>query len=146
MAERAMPSPTVRPETAMKKQLPREVRGAAEANIHPIVGEIAIGASLWFLIVVWVSFAAGAETDLPLAMVTLIFVISFGLLILVGRYSSTDPRWSFPQRSLRDFMRCEVGLESGRVTGREALIQVALVPVTLALAATLIGIVWLALG
>jgi hypothetical protein len=139
------PARPVTPEIAEKKQLPREVRGAQEANIHPVLGEIAIGASLWFLVVVWVSFAAGTDTGLPLAMVTLVFVISFGLLMLVGSYSWRDPRWSFPQRNLRDFMKCEVGLESGRVTGREALIQIALVPVTLALAATLIGIVWLAL-
>lgn len=105
MAERPsdFPARPVTPKIAEERHLPREVRGSEEPNIHPILGQIGVGASLWFLIIVWLSFAAGTDTGLPLAMVTLVFVVSFGLLMLVGSYSWYDPRWSFPQRNRSRF-------------------------------------------
>ena len=48
----------------------RHVTGQA-TGIHPIVFEIAIGAVLWFIAVVWTAFAGKGEIDFDLAIVTL---------------------------------------------------------------------------
>jgi hypothetical protein len=125
--------------------LPREVRGTQETSIHPIVGEIAIAAAVWFIAVVWLAFAWGGEVDLNLAIVTLFFVIFFSVFLLTASYTWKDPRWRLPATSFRHFLAARVGTATGEMRGRDALIEIAVVPVSLAVAATLIGLAWVVL-
>jgi len=50
------------------------------------------------------------------------------------------------ETSLRTFLTSEVGIGSGTMSGRDVLIEIALVPVALAFAATLIGLAWMIFG
>jgi len=47
---------------------------------------------------------------------------------------------------LREFLHSNVGLATGEESGRDVLIEIALVPVTLAFAATVIGLAWMIFG
>jgi hypothetical protein len=65
---------------------------------------------------------------------------------LVASYRVGDPRWPARQTSLHEFLDSDVGIESGTMRGRDVLIEIALVPVALAFAATLIGLAWVIFG
>ena len=117
-----------------------------EAGVHPIVVKIAIGAVLWFLAVTWFAFAGSGGVDWDLTVVTVFFAIFFTLFLLLASFSVADPRWPTRDTSLREFLTSKVGLATGEESGRDVLIEIALVPVVLAFAATLIGFAWVIFG
>jgi hypothetical protein len=136
--EGAMPDPT--PNQA------DQTTETGEAGVHPIVVKIAIGAVLWFLAVTWFAFAGSGGVDWDLTVVTAFFAIFFTLFLLLASFSVADPRWPTKTTSLREFLTSKVGLATGEESGRDVLIEIALVPVTLAFAATLIGLAWMLFG
>jgi len=119
---------------------------ASEAGVHPIVVQTGIAASLWFIAVVWLAFSAGTETDYLLVIVTLFFVMFFVLFLLLASYSLKDQRWPSRSTGLREFLTSEVAVGSGKMSGRDVLIETTLLPVALAFAATLIGLAWVIFG
>jgi hypothetical protein len=56
-----------------------------------------------------------------------------------------DARWRQRDTSFREFLDSEVGTATGPMRGREVLLAIAVIPVSLALAATAIGLVWVVL-
>jgi hypothetical protein len=132
-------------EVAMSNSASKHVTGQA-TGIHPMVFEIAIGAVLWFLAVTWIAFAGRGGIDLDLAVVTLFCTIFVSLFLLVASLNGRDSRWQTKQTTLRTFFDSDVQIGSGTMRGRNVLIEIALIPVTLAFAATLIGLVWMILG
>lgn len=115
---------------------------ATEVGVHPIAVETALAAALWFIAVVWVAFAAGPEIDYLPVIVTLFFT----LFLLTASYSVKDPRWPSRTMRLREFLRSKVAIGSSTMSGRDVLIETALIPVALAFAATLIGLAWVIFG
>ena len=77
---------------------------------------------------------------------TVFFAIFFTLFLLLASFSVADPRWPTRQTSVREFLASKVGLATGEESGRDVLIEIALVPVALAFAATLIGLAWVIFG
>ena len=114
--------------------------------MHPIAVETALAAALWFIAVVWVAFAAGPEIDYLLVIVTLFFMMFFTLFLLTASYSVKDPRWPSRTMRLREFLRSKVAIGSSTMSGRDVLIETALIPVALPFAATLIGLAWVIFG
>jgi hypothetical protein len=131
--------------TAISNAASRPVTGQT-AGIHPVVFEIAIGAVLWFLLVVWTAFAGKGGIDFYLTIVTLFCAIFISLFVLVASFTTGDSRWPERQTSLRTFLDSDVGIGSETVRGRDVLIEITLVPVALAFAATLIGLAWMIFG
>jgi hypothetical protein len=123
-----------------------ENRQAGEAGVHSIVPKIALGAAAWFLLVTWLSFAWGGEIDYFLAIVTLFFTIFFVLFLGTAAYTLHDPRWPVRETSFREFLDSDIGIGSGTMRGRDVLLEIALIPVALAFAATLIGLAWVVFG
>jgi hypothetical protein len=121
-------------------QAPRPAGQPVEAGVHPIVVKIAIAAALWFLVVTWLAFAGRGGVDWDLTVVTLFFAMFFTLFLSLASFSMADPRWPTRSMSLREFMTSRVGLATGEESGRDVLIEIALVPVALAFGATLIGL------
>jgi len=119
--------------------------GKAQTSVHPVAIGVALGAALWFLAVTWVSFARGPEVDWDLVVVTLFFFFFFALFLLAASYALNDPRWRQRDTNFGEFLDSEVGTATGPMRGREVLLEIAVMPVSLALAATLIGLVWIAL-
>ncbi|HEY8276364.1 MAG TPA: hypothetical protein VIG52_05145 [Methyloceanibacter sp.] len=116
----------------------------AQASVHPVVIELAIGAALWFIAIVWLAFASG-ETDFLLVVITLFFAFFFGLFLLTASYGLHDPRWELPSTTFREFLTSGVSTETGTMRGRDVLIEIMVLPLSLALAVTLIGIAWMAI-
>jgi hypothetical protein len=135
-------------EAAMSDTAPtasRQVTGQA-TGIHPVVFEIAIGAVLWFLAVVWIAFAGNGGVNLDLAIVTLFCAIFVSLFLLVASLTEGDSRWPTRQTSFSEFLDSDVAIGGETMRGRDVLIEIALVPVVLAFAATLIGLAWMIFG
>ena len=105
----------------------------AETGVHPIAIEVAPAAALSFLAVTWVSFARGGEVDWDLVIVTLLFILRTpehrDLWI-------EDARWRQRDTSFREFLDSEVGTATGPMRGRRVLLEIAVTPLSLALAAT----------
>ncbi len=55
-----------------------------------------------------------------------------------------DSRWRQRKTSFREFLDSEVGTDTGPRRGREVLLEIAVIPISLAFAATLIGMIWIA--
>ena len=55
-----------------------------------------------------------------------------------------DPRWRQRKTTFREFLDSDVGTATGPISGREVLLEIAVMPVSLAFAATLIGVIWIA--
>ena len=125
---------------------PDSSRKAGEIGVHPIVIQITIGAVLCFLAVTWIDFGGGRETDFLLVIVVLFFAFFFGLFLLTASYTLGDERWPVQDTSLQRFLTSDVRIGSETMRGRAVLIEIALLPVTLALAATLIGLAWVIFG
>jgi hypothetical protein len=118
----------------------------SETGVHPMAVKIAIGATIWFLAVTWLSFAWVRETDFVLAVVILFFAFFIGLFLLTASYSVKDERWPVRETSFREFLSSDVPIGSGTMRGRDVLIEIATIPIALALAGTLIGLAWVVFG
>ena len=104
--------------------------------------KVALSAVVWFLAVAWLDFSGGAEVDLSLAVVTGFFVMFFTLFLVTASMAVNDQRWQLPKASFRKFLDDTVPIDRGMMRGRDVLIHIAMLPVTLAVAGTLIGLVW----
>jgi hypothetical protein len=111
-------------------------------GVHPAVIKIALSAVAWFLAVAWLDFSGGPEVDLVLAVVTGLFIMFFTLILLTASMVISDPRWKQPKVRFSEFLNDEVPVDGGTMRGGDVLIHIALLPVCLAIAATLIGLVW----
>ena len=87
-------------------------------------------------------FSGGAEVDLSLAVVTGFFVMFFTLFLVTASMAVNDQRWQLPKASFRKFLEDSVPIDRGMMRGRDVLIHITMLPVTLAVAGTLIGLVW----
>ncbi len=67
----------------------------------------------------------------------------FALALGLARLAADDPRWAGRRpRRFRDFIRSNVAVSTGVIRGREALLQLLTIPVSLAIGATILGIVF----
>ena len=120
---------------------PAEERPAlAETNgVHPAVVKVALSAVAWFLAVAWLDFSGGAEVDPSLAVVTGFFVMFLTLFLVTASMVVNDARW---QPLKASFRKCST--IAFRSTGRDARrmsSSIAMLPVSFAIAGTLIGLV-----
>ena len=111
-------------------------------DVHPAVIKIAMSAVVWFLAVAWFDFSGGPEVDLTLAVITGFFVMFFTLFLMAASMVIEDPRWKQPKARFAEFLKDQIPIDRGTMQGRDVLIHILLLPVCLAAAATLIGLVW----
>jgi hypothetical protein len=140
MQDRTTETITPASESAKQESTP------AAIGVHPVAIATIVGAALWFIAVTWVAFARGAEIDYLLAIVTLFFGIFFTLFLLTATYNRGDARWPVKRTSFREFLDGTVGTATGDQRGRDVFIEIAALPITLAVGATLIGLVWMIFG
>jgi hypothetical protein len=118
----------------------------ARLGIHPIAIEVALGAAIWFIVMTWLAFARSPETDYLLVIVTVFFVIFFTLFLFTATYNRGDARWPIKRTSFREFLKGTVSTATGEESGRDVFIEIAALPIVLALGATLIGLAWMIFG
>ena len=57
-----------------------------------------------------------------------------------------NPRWPVRGTSFSEFIKSNIRIGEGTMSGRDVLIEIALLPVALAVGATLIGLAWVIFG
>ena len=106
--------------------------------VHPAAIWISIGAFAWFMLAAWIGFAGDREAAVSIFMVVFINVMLIGLLAGGGWYSRNMTPERSTTRSFRAFVRGPVDTATGRITGREALLQIAALPMILSIGGTII--------
>ncbi|GAC1574246.1 MAG: hypothetical protein NVS3B5_04410 [Sphingomicrobium sp.] len=106
--------------------------------VHPAAIWISIGSFAWFVIAAWIGFAADREAAVSIFMVGFINVMLIGLLAGGGWYSRNMTPDRSTTRSFGAFVRGPVDTATGSITGREALFQIAALPVILSIGGTII--------
>ncbi|WP_295557084.1 hypothetical protein [uncultured Hyphomicrobium sp.] len=100
-----------------------------------------VGAAFaWMMLAAWLAFGTAREADFTLAFASLLFLVFFGVLLFIvttARHHMTAPR-----ETLDHFLQSDVDTASGPLPGRAAWIEIAVIPLALALAATAIGLVF----
>jgi hypothetical protein len=111
--------------------------------VHPGAIIIALVAAGYLVVACWITFAGG-ETSLVLAVVTLILLTMFGLIAGCGALARNVEPDRKSTRRFGEFFRGDVDIETGRITGHEALVQITAMPIILAIGGTMIlgGEVW----
>ncbi len=115
-------------------------------SVHPLVIRAAVVASVWFVIAMAISFSGGIEADYLLAVVIGFSVIFFTLVLSLARYAAAHAPGGAPDDSLDEFLDEDVAINTGSVSGKEALVQVLMLPIALAIGATMIGFIFVVSG
>jgi hypothetical protein len=105
-------------------------------SVHHVAVAIPVAAFAWFVLAAWIAFAGG-EMSLVLAAVTFVSVMFFGLLVGGGAVARNVTPERAHQRSFREFLDGDVDIATGRITGRVALWQIAMMPIALAVGGTI---------
>lgn len=103
-----------------------------------------LAVSAWMLIAIWAAFGGREHTAFFLVIVTffaLFFSILFSLPAIVGRARKSKTREQ--EQGVDEFLVTPVDTATERLSGAQAWIQIMIVPAAVAIAATLIGIVYL---
>jgi hypothetical protein len=99
----------------------------------------------WMLGAAWYAFGQDTGTDLLLAMATVLAVVFFAIPMAMRK--TARPRIAAPQRSTAGRLRiatAHIETATGAMPAWHAWLEVLLIPVALAAAATLIGAAYLA--
>lgn len=121
------------------EDLKRHVAGFASRGVHPRVHGILVGCYAAMLLSFWAIFGRDGPTDLELTVVTILMIMYFSLL--VGGIILADSPAEDHQRSFREFMRGHVNIATGIISGREAVMQILLLPGLMLMMIIMIGII-----
>jgi hypothetical protein len=91
----------------------------------------------WIMLASWLAFARDSDADLALGIAIALAVVFFALPILI-RHAAVAFSHPKPQEP-REFLAAPVETATGSLSGASAWLQVLIIPLALALAATLIG-------
>ena len=111
-------------------------------TVHSGAVAAALAAYAWFIMIAWIAFGRGYAA-LDLVVVVLISVVLLGLLAggaMMSRNMTPDRETT---RTFAQFVNGRVDIETGRVSGRDALVQIVVMPILLAIGGTVIAAVWI---
>ncbi len=113
----------------------------SDEHVHPGAIALALGGFGIFLSASWIGWSFG-YTSLLLGIVTGLAAMYFGLLLGLGR-SAAAFRGDTTRRSFAAFLRGHVQTLEGRVSGRDALTQIAFMPILLGVTMVFFACLWL---
>lgn len=125
------PEPDLLPE-------PAELPGG---ELPRAVYKTVLAAFVWMLLAAWIAFGTAREADFTLAFASLLFFMFFAILLFLS--ITARHHLTASEESLTHFLHSNVDTATGPLTGRAAWVEIAVIPVSLALAATLIGMVYM---
>jgi uncharacterized membrane protein YtjA (UPF0391 family) len=106
-------------------------------ELPPAVYRTIVFAFAWMMLAAWLAFGGASGTDLDLAVATVLFVVFLALPIIM--YRTARNRLQRQRTVPKEFISSRVDIATGTLSAREAWLQVLMIPIALALAATLIG-------
>jgi hypothetical protein len=98
-----------------------------------------LAAFAWIMLASWLAFAGDMDAVLALGIAIVLAIVFFSLPVIIRQVAVANSR-SRPKRT-GDFLSAPVDTATGPLRGSSAWLQVLLIPLALALAATLIGAV-----
>ena len=125
---------------------PRSSYGALPGVEFPSFVYVSVLAAFaWIMIASWLAFAQDMDAALALGIAIVLGIVFFALPIIIRHVARAFTR-AKPNAAgdlPGDFLTAPVDTATGPLPGASAWLQVLLIPLTLALAATLIGAVFL---
>ena len=113
-----------------------ELAGQARPTyMHPAVPATVIAGYAWMVLAFWAVFGGHGYMGLALVLVTLISAVMVGLLVTCGSARTLEP-WQRSWRSFGEFWDGEMEIWDGRISGRAAFVQLAVLAWALAGLAT----------
>jgi hypothetical protein len=108
----------------------------------PRVVYASIGAAfVWMFAAAWLAFGTNTGTDLDLVIIGVLFAVFLGIPVILARVARLW--WRMPQSPQKPFLSSHVDTATGDMPAGQAWIEVLIIPGALALAATLIGAVYM---
>jgi hypothetical protein len=114
--------------------------------VHPGAIWIPVAAFAWFVTAAWIAFAGDREAAVSIFVVGFINLMLIGLLAGGGWYSRDMTPDRRKDRTFGAFIRGKVEIATGTITGKEALLQIAAMPVILSIGGTVIVALAVACG
>lgn len=137
--ERGRSSPRALAETGVYEDTLRSNYGTVPGSELPTAVYTSVFAAFaWIVITSLIAFAHGADADLALGFAVVLTIIFFGLPLLVWLTANAHAHPS--RKGERDFLSSPVETATATLTGGSAWLQIMLIPASLALGATLIGV------
>jgi len=115
-------------------------------ELHPLIYQSLIGLTIWLVLSAWGLFSRGAYEGLTLSVITLFFVILVGIPVLlwltwqrnIGANEQHTYTAPFGEWIARPFVTW-----TGRISGREAAVQILLPIAAVAFGMTIFGLAFL---
>jgi hypothetical protein len=121
---------------------PRSGYGAVPGAEFPnFVYVSVLVAFAWIMLASWLAFAGEMDARLPLGIAIVLALVFFALPVIIHHVAVTRTR-DKPVVT-HDFLSAPVDTATGPLRGSSAWLQVLMIPLSLALAATLIGAAFL---
>jgi hypothetical protein len=100
-----------------------------------------IGAAfVWMFAAAWLAFGTNTGTDLDLVIIGVLFAVFLGIPIILAHVARSW--WRMPESPRKPFLSSQVDTATGDMPASQAWLEVLIIPGALALAATLIGAVY----
>lgn len=103
-----------------------------------------LAAYVWMMLAAWIAFGAHATADINLGIATVVMVVFTAIPCLI--YVTATHHKSAGQESTQHFVSSQLDTATGWLSGREAWLQIAIIPLALAVAATAFGAVYVLAG
>jgi hypothetical protein len=112
-------------------------------DVHPLVILIGLGAVFVYLLGIAFFLTGDLSENLNLYGVAGFAVIFFTLTVGLAARVARDRRWGRHDRAtLAQFVEDDVSTATGTMSGREALIEILVLPITLAAGMIVIGLIF----
>ena len=122
------------------EEIERPAPGVASRGLHPAVLGALTSLYAAMLASFWTFFARDTEAAMVMTAVTVLMIMYFGLV--VGGILSADARAPGErQRTVAEFLRGPVDTLNDIVTGRQAVVQIRVLPACMLVLATTIGLI-----
>lgn len=108
-------------------------------HLHPGVFVVSMSGWFVFMLTYWLVFGLHLEGALVLAVATVFFAVYFALPLVLMRLRRM-PSW-VEKSTFTEFLRGEIDTYTGHMGGKDALAQVAVLPIAIALGTMAIGII-----
>jgi hypothetical protein len=115
-------------------------------RLHPVVYDIAIGLIILFTVSAWLVFDRKADTELPLSMITMFFVIAIGIPAIIARVWRRKADLSAADRRIvtfREWMSGEFPVWGSHIRTSEAMVDMLLPLAAVSFGMVAIGIVFI---
>jgi len=128
----------ITPSIARDEGAPRSSYGTVPGAELPAFVYVSVLAAFgWIMLASWLAFAHDTDAALALGIAVILTVVFFALPVVMRHAAIAFSR---PKRQAsREFLAAPVETATGSLSGASAWLQVLIIPLALALAATLIG-------